>query len=153
MPAKVPVKEFDQLSSADLVNVACDAKSSSENRRLAIESLAKSDNWEGLGKALVEVTRDHNEKLCESYTADPRAFVQDIDNVQSLPIPEFLIIQELVRIGNPGALPLLRKYREDRFSLPVTSMTGEALASIDCSLKILSDMKLESSPRDEDELP
>jgi len=147
---KVSIEEFDQMPSAELVNFACDAKVSSIKRRSAIESLAKSDNWRGLGKVLVEVTRNHNERLRDFYIADPQAFIQNTDGVQSLPIPELMIVQELVRINDPGALTFLRQYQEDRFSLPVTSMTGEALASIEHSAKILSGAIIERPSNDED---
>ena len=134
------------MDTDELTLRACDLKADSKERDAAIQSLAGFDEWESLGRVLVWVTREHNKVLREFHAKDPKAFIQNVDYVQRLPIPESYIVEELLRIKNPGAIVYLRQYREDRFSLPVTNSTGETLSNLEMALERLSEELLRWSP-------
>lgn len=134
------------LNSNKLTGIACDGKAATEKRSAAIRSLAKLDDWQALSRILVWVTREHNNDLRRFHDENPKAFAQNVGDIQSLPIPEFFVIEELVRINNPGALPYLNQYKRDRFSLPVTNLSGESHAVIENSIEHLSETLLSWSP-------
>lgn len=136
----------DELSREELVSYACNAHAAAEERKKAIELLAKKDDWQSLGRILVWCTRNSNTEKRRVYEDRPKDFVQNVDNIQSLDIPEFFLIGELLRIANPGAIAYLRQYQADRYSLPVTNLMGESLASLEASIQSLEKSLLDWVP-------
>ncbi len=138
-----------QQSEVDVdakIRVSCDSNATIESRSMALKAIASQNDWQGLARVLIWVTKEHNKVLRVRYAENEKDFVQNVNGIQHLPIPEDFIIKELVRINNPGAIPYLRKYRTERYSLPVTDLGGETLAALEASIEKLEATLIHWSP-------
>ena len=133
-----------ESSSNELVLLAIDTKLPLNRRSSAIEEAALSDQWQTLARILLIVAIEHDNLLKQSDLSQ-LDIARNVGGAISLGVDEHFILRELERIGNPGAIPYIEKFRSIRSKQGFVH-SGEYWASIDGHISRLKEKMLSWRP-------
>ncbi|MFK7765846.1 MAG: hypothetical protein AB8B55_01300 [Mariniblastus sp.] len=126
--------------------LACNTEVTREIRMSAINRIAELNDWQSLSRILLFVTKRHNSAIEQIKKSNPMSIARNENNVLNLGIDEFIILKELSRIGNPGAIPYILEFRRIR-SNQGNMRSGEYWAVIDKTTRDLREKMFEWSPK------